>query len=287
MNTRFKTLSLALAACMALSLSACAPSSEQTDKSAKSEDKAQVSLDPLNKVQNIVEKSSKGSYRATKMFDVPGVEGVKGVVVEPSSGQQNVLGWTNASGDFFIPGPFFNSEGNDITKEMLQKYGGLAAPKDVADQLQNSGFVAGTNGPILTAFFEPYCGYCNQLFTQLAPKIDKGEVRVRFVMVGFLAEDSLARAADIVNASNPYAALKTWEGTKDKSKVKTSSATEEEKSKILQNNMAMNKAGQSGTPALVFCDKNGDVQISSGMPQDLTGFLKNISSEGHPFCSTK
>lgn len=285
MNTRFKTLSLALATAMVLGLSACAPSSEHADKSTKSEDKAQISVDPLNKVQGIVEKTSNGAYRATKMFDVPGVEGMKGVVVEPRSGQQNLLGWTNTSGDFFIPGPFFSSEGVDITKEMMQKYGGMAAPKDVADQVQDAGFVAGTKGPILTAFFEPYCGYCNQLFEKLSPKIDAGELRVRFIMVGFLAEDSLARAADIVNAADPYAALKTWEATKDKSKVKASTASEEQKSKILQNNMTMNKSGQSGTPALVFCDKNGDIQISGGMPQDINGFLSNVSSEGHPSCS--
>lgn len=285
MNTRFKTLSLALATAMVMGLSACSPAGDTASKSEKGEDKAQVSVDPLNKVQSIVEKTSNGAYRATKMFDVPGAEGMKGVVVEPRSGQQNLLGWTNASGDFFIPGPFFNSEGVDITKDMMHKYGGLAAPKDVADQIQDVGFVAGTKGPIVTAFFEPYCGYCNQLFEKIAPKIDAGELRVRFVMVGFLAEDSLGRAADIVNASNPYAALKTWEGTKDKSKVKPSTASEEQKSKILQNNMTMNKAGQSGTPALVFCDKNGDVQISSGMPQDINGFFSNIGSEGHPSCS--
>lgn len=289
MNTRVKILSAALLAAMALGLTACAPRTDTADKTAKSSAKeptAQVSQDPLNKVQYIITTQTKGGLNATKLFDIPGVEGVKGVVVEGRNGQNPVLGVTNLTGDVFVPGPILNAQGVDITPELLEKFGGIPSAQEIAGDLQGAGFVAGKSGPIVTAFFEPYCGYCNKFFEQIAPKIDAGEVRVRFLMVGFLAEDSLARASDIINAKDPYAALKKWEETKDKSKVASSTASESDKAKVMQNNLLMNKARQSGTPALAFCSKSGGVKMLSGLPQDFNGFINDISSEGHPFCST-
>lgn len=303
MNTRFKTLSLALAAAMALGLSACAPPSEKEDKAqaAKSHD-AQV--EPLNKVQTLVSISSQNKYRAVKTFDINGYADIKGVIIEPSGGGAQQVGWTNAAGEFFIPGEFYNSEGLMINSAMLHKFGepntaGAAqapaagpqakytTPTAIADAIANQGFVAGTKGPIVTAFFEPYCGYCNQLFERLAPKIDSGELRVRFIMVSFLTPDSAGHAADITNARNPYEALKKWEALKDKSSAGQSSASDKQKEQILKNSTLMNDAGMGGTPALVFCNKNGEVQTLSGMPQDFAGFLGNLSSTGHPTCSTK
>ena len=303
MNTRFKTLSLALAAAMALGLTACAPPSEKEDKAqaAKSQD-AQV--EPLNKVQTLVSISSNNSYRAIKTFDVTGYNDIKGVIIEPVAGGPQKLGWTNTAGEFFIPGEFYNSEGLMINSAMLHKFGETKAggaaqapaagpqakyttPTAVADAIANQGFVAGTKGPIVTAFFEPYCGYCNQLFERLAPKIDAGELRVRFIMVSFLSPDSAGHAADITNARNPYEALKKWESVKDKHSAGQSSASDKQKEQIAKNSTLMNDAGMGGTPALVFCNTKGEVQTLSGMPQDFEGFLNNLGSTGHPSCSTK
>lgn len=284
MNTRLKHITLSLSVLLALGLSACTPASKDAKTKSKGDETAAISKDPLNNVQSIVEKSSQGNFRVVKLFDVPGVGGMKGALLEPRAGGQKILGWTNDKGEFFIPGPFYNDKAEDISKQMMEKYGDQVPPAQIADEAQNTGFVAGTAGPVITVFFEPYCGYCNRLFQALEPLIAKGQLRARFLMVGFLHDDSLARAADIVNAKDPYAALVKWENLPDKTKAKPSTASQEQQGAITKNNLLMNKAGQAGTPAILFCSKDKGVQMVSGLPQDLNGLLNNISSEGHPSC---
>lgn len=287
MNKRFKTLSLALATAVVLGLTACSPQQD-----AKTEKEKATSVDPLSQVQGIVSTASQGNFKATKIFETD--FGMHGVVLEDTKGSgQKQIAWTNAKGEVFVPGPIFDKDGKNITATFLTKEAGVApeaepmAPSAAADAILSSqmGFVAGKSGPIVTVFFEPYCGYCNKLFEDLKPRIDKGEIRVRFIMVAFLAPDSAERAAAINSASNPYAALTTWEKSKDKQSIKKVDVSDADKEKVMASNKLMNDAGQKGTPALLFCDKNKTVAVVGGYPSDTSGFLAGIGSEGHALCN--
>ncbi|OYV71635.1 MAG: thiol:disulfide interchange protein, partial [Acidithiobacillus ferrivorans] len=48
----------------------------------------------------------------------------------------------------------------------------------------------GSKGPILYDFFDPNCPYCHQIYTWLQNPIDNGQLRVRFIVVGFLTHSS-------------------------------------------------------------------------------------------------
>ena len=138
----------------------------------------------------------------------------------------------------------------------------------------------------MTIFFEPYCGYCNKLFENIKPLVDSGKMRARVIMVGFLRPDSIARAADIQNAKDPWKAMKNWEGLADKSKAPASTSTPEEQAKIQGWNTLMNSAGQTGTPAILYCNKQTkQVEMSKGMPPDFNSFFANVGSEGNAACS--
>ena len=283
MKTRFKFL--ALGSALVMTLAACGPK-DNTANGAASGAASANSPTVEEKIQTLVTQSSRNQYKVTKTFD--GQDGLRGVVVEPVNGGPKMVGWATSTGDHLLLGPLYNAKGENLSEVMLAEHAGYLKPEKLADEMMSRGFVAGKSGPVATIFFEPYCGYCNKLFTEIKPLIDRGELRVRFVMVGFLRPDSMARAADIEFDANPYKALTTWENMSDKTKAKDSKASDEQKSKIQRNSSLMNEAGQGGTPAILICNsETKKLELISGMPQDFSGFVKKVGSEGHDICNSK
>ena len=69
----------------------------------------------------------------------------------------------------------------------------------------------GSKGPILYDFLDPNCPYCHQTYVWLQNPVDGGQLRVRFVIVGFLSPSSKGKAAAILAAPEPLAALRRTE----------------------------------------------------------------------------
>ena len=69
----------------------------------------------------------------------------------------------------------------------------------------------GSKGPIVYDFLDPNCPYCHQTYVWLQNPIDGGQLRVRFVIVGFLSPGSKGKAAAILAAPKPLAALRRTE----------------------------------------------------------------------------
>ncbi len=65
----------------------------------------------------------------------------------------------------------------------------------------------GKQGPVVYLFLDPNCPYCHKLYDQLQEKVAKGKLRLRVVVVGFLSPSSHAKAAAILSAADPRAAL--------------------------------------------------------------------------------
>lgn len=66
----------------------------------------------------------------------------------------------------------------------------------------------GSKGPIIYDFYDPNCPYCHEIYTWLQNPIRNNQIRVRFITVGFLTPSSAGKAAAILSARNPLAALK-------------------------------------------------------------------------------
>lgn len=237
----------------------------------------------LEKIQSVVRNASRGDFQATQVFDGPENLDLYGLVIEPERGPNKMIGWVTKDGNYFLPGPVFDQNGENIAEEYMEQYSGFISNEELADKVKDMGFVAGTSGPILTAFFEPFCGFCNQLFTQINPLVERGEVRVRYLMVGFLRPDSLDRAASIHFADNPQQTLVDWELNPNKDEVQLDEVTDEQRQAITEHAELMFSAGLSGTPALMFCS-NGEINKLSGMPGDVESFVSQLSEEGHGSC---
>ncbi len=70
------------------------------------------------------------------------------------------------------------------------------------------GIVDGRSRNRLYVFFDPNCPYCHKLYDDVRPYVARDQVSVSWITVGFLAPSSLPKAAAIVQARDPLAALR-------------------------------------------------------------------------------
>ncbi len=92
-------------------------------------------------------------------------------------------------------------------------------------------------------------------------------MQIRHVMVGVIREDSPGKAAAILEASDPQAALTQNERDHDKGGIAPLKTIPAETSAKLNSNVElMRRLGFSGTPGLVAQGSNGALTLQSGVP---------------------
>jgi thiol:disulfide interchange protein DsbG len=173
-----------------------------------------------------------------------------------------------------LAGDLIDEDGNNLT----EKYADLYLPKrDLAplyDKLEKSAFISeGTQGApksVIYVFFDPNCPFCHFAWKALQPYEAVG-LQVRWIPVAYLMETSTGKAAAILQAGDKLAAFRDNEmnyslanhsgGIKP---AKPTAAT----NKLLQSNSELMHAfGITGTPALVWKDAAGKVQMKGGLPR--------------------
>ena len=258
---------------------------------AKSEEVAPT-LEVANK---LVSATSKGKAKASML--VPGPEGMTGVIIE--SDGRKFLGWIPNNGKTLVVGALFDETGVNQTLEAMKKNnlieptvpktaepsaksksaGGMSAGQYLAAVSKAEGFTEGTNGPLIHAFIDLNCSFCNVLYSQIKPMIDQGKVRVHWVPTSFLKEDSLGKAAAVMLSSNPANALQEHESAfnpqTEEGGIHPVQPTKKVEIAIHANTdlLALGNGGQAATPTLVFQKKSGEVAIHPGMPQNMMALL--------------
>ncbi|HEV7165906.1 MAG TPA: thiol:disulfide interchange protein DsbG [Gammaproteobacteria bacterium] len=131
------------------------------------------------------------------------------------------------------------------------------------------------------------CPYCHELWAELQPYYNQG-LRVRYVMVGILADNSPGKAAAILEARHPAAALdrneRDWQRLPDdmgggipplaKPKAKTLAL-------LKSDEQLMHDLGVQGTPALIYIDSHGAMQIIQSVPDPtaLAGIVHDAAAK--------
>lgn len=133
------------------------------------------------------------------------------------------------------------------------------------------GFTAGKSGPLLIAFIDPNCGYCHLLWQRVTPLIAAGRLRVRWLPVGIVRPSSAPRAAAILMADNPVAALAqnetTFNTTAEMGGIDPAGRVSEVVHAMLEANLdAMAKLDGVGTPTLVYRASDGTLKVVRGLP---------------------
>lgn len=286
---------LLVAAALALTLSACQPPEKNTADKGKDETPATTfavieDAKLLEKANTLANGASKGKISVDSIFKGP--DSTVGLVVAVPGGGKDIA-WANKEMTVLFPmalgadGNSFNVAAQEAHLKAPGAPTGVPIPELAKEILDKKvGFVVGTKGPIVTAVMDPNCGYCNRFYNDVMPLVKKGEVRVRFIMVGILSQDSVSKAAAILADKNPAKALDLSEKNAGKP-FSGSAAAPEFQAQVQANTDLIQKAGQLSTPTLLICNKGHDVELIRGQPQDIRGFISGLdTSPQNALCST-
>ena len=190
-------------------------------------------------------------------------------------------------GKHVIAGTMFGATGDNLTTDALEKM--LAKPMaDAAwSQLSKSRWIADGRADAprtVYVFTDPNCPYCNKLWADARPWVDAGRVQLRHVMVGILTPTSAGKAAALLAAENPAAALDAHERSHVAANAKTLASGRPKPladdslkplavlplalaADLAANAKLMAFYGLQATPALVWRDAVGGLHMRQGAPE--------------------
>ena len=128
------------------------------------------------------------------------------------------------------------------------------------------------NGPRkVYIYFDPNCPYCKMLYQELTPYIGKDGLQFNWVPVGILTTTSHGKAAAILEAKDPAAALRQNEEHYSRGAggggIKEDLISSTQTDQSLSTNEKILKMGGAGeVPAIVFRAKDGQVVHVVGAP---------------------
>lgn len=166
----------------------------------------------------------------------------------------------------------------------------LAATPGAADRLlaqmgQATSIAQGKGSRVVWIFFDPNCPYCHRLYERLRPWVGKDGLQFRWVPVGLLTPTSEGKAAALLQAGNPLAALRQSENDFDLSAVGPGGGIAPApriagKTRMdLQANLALLQGENiDGVPLMVFRRKDGGAGLFMGAPTpaQLSGLLGSV-----------
>ena len=219
----------------------------------------------------------------TVLRSAPAPGGMTAALVE--AGTQKAIVWI-IGGQAVSVGQMWDAQGHDLNREMAIRMGLMPrplAPAAVAAGLAGARtFVVGRGGPEVTVFFDPNCIFCHKLYQAAQPLLVRGKLRLRVVMVAFLKPSSDGRAAAILMARDPAAALATDENGFDVPREEGGLAPATAIPAAVRDALAANigllaRSGPVATPTLLYRDRAGAWQIMHHGPvEGLAAFVATL-----------
>ncbi|HQS65070.1 MULTISPECIES: thiol:disulfide interchange protein DsbG [unclassified Acidovorax] len=203
------------------------------------------------------------------------------------AGTEPIALYLTPDGKHVIAGTLFDASGKNLTEAGLEKVLAQPMTEAVWGKLEKSHWIADgrEDAPrTVYVFTDPNCPYCNKLWADARPWVDTGKVQLRHVMVGILTPTSAGKAAALLGEKNPAAALDAYERRHVASNAKTLASGRpkplgDDSLKPLSvvpagiadqldaNAALMASYGLRATPALVWKDAKGSVQMRQGAPE--------------------
>jgi thiol:disulfide interchange protein DsbG len=201
------------------------------------------------------------------------VPGLTGYIVTNQDGTQVVYG----DGGYLIVGHVISPKGTDLTDDYRDRFSpkpdlaGVVSKLDAGGHLINEGHAT---SPLLYVFADPNCIFCYHFYKMAEPLVSSGQLQLRWVMVAFLQSSSAPKAAAILAATDPRAALHTDEDRFDVTHesggiAPTAVAQDKALNDVLQAHGSVLDAigsGSVGTPTLLYRDAQGHWAAQIGLP---------------------
>lgn len=225
-------------------------------------------------IQGIVDNGAK----IIKTF--PAASKLKGWVIS-KDGRYTII-YSTEDNQTLLAGDLIDSTGINLTEQ----YAELFIPKPdltpVYSALEKSTYIAEgvQKDPkaVVYAFFDPNCPFCHFAWKAFQ-YYEAAGLQVRWIPVAYLMETSTGKASAILQAKDRLAAfteneqkynLKNHEGG-----IKPVKANAASNKQLQANSEFMHQLGITGTPAIVWKDAQGKIQLKGGMP--LLHELPNIT----------
>jgi thiol:disulfide interchange protein DsbG len=218
----------------------------------------------------VLERVVATGIKVVKQF--PAGSGLTGWVL--SQGGRHSLVYTTADGKTLLAGALIDERGQNLSSQHEDRY--VPKPDFAAAfaQLEKTAFVAEgrIKNPksVIYAFIDPNCPYCHLMWRAVQPYEAAG-LQVRWIPVATLGPTSMPKAIEVLAAADKTAAFQRMEKNHGKPWKPKPGTTEQSHplvaASIHRNGEMMDSFGISGTPGLVWRDKQGKVQVKSGMPR--------------------
>lgn len=122
---------------------------------------------------------------------------------------------------------------------------------------------------VVYVFTDPNCPYCHDFWKAARPWVESGKVQLRNLLVGVIREDSPNKAASILGAADPSAALTKNELSFSHGGIEPAKTISDAvQNQLDRNQMLMLSLGFQGTPGIVAADAEGKLVKLSGLPRD-------------------
>lgn len=181
---------------------------------------------------------------------------------------ETMLVYVTEDGSHLIVGQMMDAKGQNLSRRHFREH----IPQPDLDaawaKLSQATWVA--EGPpdpkhIVYTFTDPNCPYCHVLWRITNHYHDAG-LQVRHVLVGILKPSSEGKAAAILAANDPSAALDHHESNFESGGIEPLDQPPAGLRQQLAQNLAlMHELGISGTPAVVYRDDKDAVKIIKGL----------------------
>ncbi|MGH8856428.1 MAG: thiol:disulfide interchange protein DsbG [Polaromonas sp.] len=199
-------------------------------------------------------------------FDAPG--GLKGYAAMMQ--QQPLAIYLTADGKQAIVGTMVDAKGANLSQGSLDRLVSKPMTDRAWGQLEKSTWIVdgSKNAPrVIYTFTDPNCPYCNKFWNEVQPWVKTGKVQVRHVLVGILMDSSAGKAAALLSAEDPQAALAQHEQQHASGGVKpVGQISAKVRAQLDANQQLMQQLGSSATPTTFYKDASGNLQRVQGAP---------------------
>jgi thiol:disulfide interchange protein DsbG len=184
--------------------------------------------------------------------------------------QQPLAIYVTNDGKQAIIGTMIDAKGVELSQEPLNRLVSKPMTEKIWKQLEGSTWIADgvKNAPrVIYTFTDPNCPYCNKFWNDARPWVTAGKVQVRHVMVAILGPTSPGKAAAILSAPDPQAALTQHQQQHSSGGVKPLAQVSPKVSAQLDTNYKLlQQLGFSATPTTLYKDTDGNLQNMQGAP---------------------
>lgn len=208
--------------------------------------------------------------------------------------QQPIPIYRMPDGKHWVIGTVIDAQGKDVNAKALHNAVQKPMGQEFWTDLERTHWI-GDGRPDATriayVFTDPNCPYCNQLWRDARPLVQAGQLQLRHILVGMLRPSSEGKAAAILASKTPEQALASHAMAYADAHGKNPDALGiaplqriplSARDALTNNAALMSNAGLRATPATIWKNAQGVVQIRTGMPPGLLDELMDKAPAKSP-----